>query len=408
MFSKLIILTVTMFAAILMTGGMAWSETASQKELLEYDQKQEIAWRETASQKALLEFDQKQETFWRERFEEEFRRSAIKATDEEKDAALKKYMDGVHRRAKKLKKNIDSENKKKLIAIENKPLVLTGRVVDQDGVPVPNAEIKAFVREERTIGIVFLRYQSTKRNTLVKTDASGNFSINFGRGRSISIESIEAHGYEFHVEQQTSKYFFADSGVAIRMTNGRNVAKEQTVVFKVWKNIGVPDKLLVQEAHFRVPKDGNRHLFNVFHPWIKNILRIANEKSELDGDLLFSIVESDAGDLTYLRIEAIEGGVTNQNSDGFIAPVSGYLPNYDLDVSEGDKRETLFIRSRNGKVYTRLTLRAWYDREKKKVSITLNYSTNPNGSTNLQPGGEKYQAHVFRKLDKERRHKKHK
>lgn len=344
------------------------------------------------SQDELLEYDKKKEAAWRERFEEELRRSGVQPSEEEKEAAFKEYMARVKERA---------EKQKELIEEGNKQLILGGQVLDQDGQPVPNAEVKAVVQEERTVGIGFYRLQTIKRDVVARTDADGNFRLDGGRGRWISIQDISALGYEFVLEQQTAKDFYADESVALLKPQGKRIDNKR-VVLKAWKQKGKPDKLVVQEADFRVAKDGKKHLFNVFRPRGKKMLREVKEGEALDGDLLFSVLDAEPEGRVLFRIEAVNGGVSDQNSSGFIAPTDGYSPTHDIDVTEGDQHATVFVRSRDGMIYTKLTVNAWYDVENHTASIGIKYASNPQGRTNLQPKGGEYRPHMLKALDKER------
>jgi hypothetical protein len=346
---------------------------------------------ETTTRDELLEYDTKREAAWRERFEDELRRSGVHASEAEKEAAFKEYMTRVRERA---------EKQKELIEEGNRELVLRGQVLDQDGQPVSNAEVAAVVQEERTIGIGFHRLQTIKRDVVVKTDASGNFTLDGGRGRWISIQNISAPGYEFVAEQQTARDFYADESVAILKPQGMRVGKER-VVLKAWKQKGQPDKLVIQEVHFRVAKGGEKQMFNVLHPRGKKMLTEVQEGKALDGDLLFAVMDSGTEDRVLLRIEAVDGGVSDHNSSGFIAPAEGYSPVYDMDVTKGEQQATVFVRSRDGMIYTRLSLNAWYDAENSTLSIGMKYASNPHGRTNLQPNGGEYRPHVLPSLEEE-------
>jgi len=345
---------------------------------------------ETTTRDELLDYDKNREAAWRERFEEELQRFGVHPSEAEKEAAFKEYMTRVRERA---------EKQKELIEAGNGELVLRGQVLDQDGQPVPNAEVTAVVQEERTIGIGFYRLQTIKRDVVVKTDASGHFTLDGGRGRWICIQNISASGYEFVAEQQAARDFYADESVAILKPQGKRVGKER-IVLKVWKQKGQPDKLVVQEAHFRVAKDGKKQMFNVLHPRGKKMLAEVQEGKALDGDLVFSVMDSGTEDRVLLRIEAVDGGVSDHNNSGFIAPAEGYSPVYDIDVTKGEQQATVFVRSRDGMIYTRLNLNVWYDAENGTASIGIKYASNPQGRTNLQPKGGEYRPHMLPSLGK--------
>lgn len=344
------------------------------------------------SQDEQLKYEKKQKAAWRERFEEELRRSGVQPSEEEKAAAFKEYMARVKERADK---------QKGLIEGGNKQLILSGQVLDQDGQPVPNAEVTAAVQEEHTVGINFYRLQTIERVVVAQTDAAGNFTLDGGRGRWISIQNISAPGYEFILEQQTAKDFYTDESVALLKPQGKRIDNNKRVVLKAWKQKGKPDKLVVEEAHFRIAKDGKKHLYNVFRPRGKKMLREVQEGESLDGDLLFSVLDSKPKGRVLLRIEAVNGGVSDQNNSGFIAPKDGYSPTYDIDVTEGDQQATVFVRSRDGMIYTRLTVNVWYNTEN-YTAIGIKYASNPQGRTNLQPKGGEYRPHMLEALNQER------
>ncbi len=321
--------------------------------------------------------DQSQGDSWRERF------------DEDKDAAFDVYLDEVKRRAEVHKEQLDDQSG---------ALVLVGRIVDQDGNPVPDAEIHAVVHEERVIGIGFYRLQATKRPVHARSEPSGQFTMNGGVGRWISVQAIEAPGYVFDEGQQHHLVFYADAEVAVLNPSARPVG-HGPAEFVLWKQQGAPDQLVDQEVHLRIPQDGKRYLFNVFRPTGRHVLvPVDGMPSPLDGDVIISIVPQEPAGSVHLRIEAVDGGLAEVPCAGFIAPDEGYTAEHRMDISAGDQRHAVFIRSRGGRVYTRMTIDAWYDHEKQTAAVGLTYVSNPVGRPNLQPGGETFPSHQLNSL----------
>jgi len=341
-----------------------------------------------------IEYDQIQLSAWRERFEEELKRHGVEASPEEKEKAFNEYLIRIKERV---------EKQKEIVEGSNTLLILSGRVVDQDGNSVPNADVGAVVQEERMVGLDFYRLQTIKHHVQVRTDAAGNFTLDGGHGRWISIQTITAPGYLFLPEQQNAIDFYADDEVATLKPSAQHI-NTGLATFQVWRQQGETDMLIIQDANLRISPDGKKHLFNLFRPRGKNVLIPAEEDDPtLDGDILFEVLLGDQEGSVRLRLEAVDGGVTDHNNGGFIAPIEGYASAYDVDISTGDQQRTVFVRTRNGQVYTRMTLNAWYDHEKKVASVGIIYSSNTQGRPNLQPGGEKYQPHRLRKLMEELR-----
>jgi hypothetical protein len=344
-----------------------------------------------ADRNTVSKLEDNTEKAWRQRFEEKLRRERVAVSAEEKEILFKKYMNAEQDRAGEIKKTLREEFK-------NKPLRLTGKVVDQDGVPVPKAEIKATVEVSNIIGEKFNYLQSYDHEVTAKTDSFGNFTLDGGRGRSINIQKITVPGYLFFIEQQVFTDFYADKSVAILMPHGQKIGNEH-VVFKMWKQKGPLDKLVVEEVYLRLPQDGGKYVFSIFRPCGKKMLTCVNNGLSLDGDIIFSVSEKDADGSVYLSIEAVDGGISDQHNNWFIAPQKGYLPIYKLDISKGDKELILFVRSRNGNVYTKLTLNASFNDNVKMAYMTVKYMSNPEGRPNLQPGGGRYPSHLLEGLE---------
>ena len=254
---------------------------------------------------------------------------------------------------------------------------------------------------ERLIGIVWKRRYVSQEEVTETTDQAGSFTINAGKVDSFQLSNIQARGYLFSLKQQSVWIFFAGTPGERGGSYRQNLTMSRDATFTMWRMVGKPEKLVVEESHFVVPKEGRDYLFNVFVPRGKGRVTKVAGRQKLRGDILFNVRDAPGGAGVRVVLKSLNGGLKEMDPNAFIAPQSGYRSSCEIDVVGGDVMRTFFVRSRGGKAYTRLALRIWYGSLKPRVSLTLNYVSNPTGSRNLQPGGGRYASHVLPKLDEQ-------
>lgn len=160
-----------------------------------------------------------------------------------------------------------------------------------------------------------------------------------------------------------------------------------------------PKLFEIYETHINVFHDKPPAVYNVF---MDNKLIYPDPNTaldELNGDLLLETgYNSDNKRDVFLKLTSIGGGIveTEYSDIPFNAPQEGYQKSYVMNLIErkggGNLRKKIFVRSRNGKVYMKLTLSVNTSKYKGReyVQLTVTGLVNPMGSRNLEPWGERY------------------
>jgi len=100
-----------------------------------------------------------------------------------------------------------------------------GRLLDQDGKPVPNAEIRYAASGYGLTGLA-PRYEPDVTNS----DRKGNFEIHVYKGGLLYIENMECKGYEFEPGNNPACFEFRNN-----RTDRHHPDKENPVVFRLRK-----------------------------------------------------------------------------------------------------------------------------------------------------------------------------
>ncbi len=351
--------------------------------------------------KTLEHYDRRTEDAWRQQFERELKRSGWKPSPAEKEKAFRKYLEAKKRKNQEVQEMVDKK------AAKRRELVLSGRVIDQDAKPVADATITFETTVDKIIGLVWKRRYLKLQKLTVRTDAAGRFTINAGKVDNFELKNIAAPGYLFFLKHQPI-WEFVNINPAYKVGDSyeQNLAVKGDVTFRMWRIVGKPEKLVVAESNrFGVPKGGVRYAYSLFKPRGKKlVVKVEAGKRPQMCDLLFSVHEYPNKGRVVLRVEGIDGGITDKGVPGFIAPAQGYQQAYDIDLSKGPVTKLIFTCTRGGRVYARGLIDTRYYREANKgiAGIRFSYSCNPTGSRNLQPGGGEYRSWVdYRKLDEE-------
>ncbi|MCW0218701.1 MAG: carboxypeptidase-like regulatory domain-containing protein, partial [Prosthecobacter sp.] len=142
----------------------------------------------------------------------------------------------------------DKVQEAKFMARYNTPMAFFGKVVDQYGNPIVNADVKLTVLDSP--------WKDSEPIKMV-TDASGGFQLTSGRGRSLFV-SIRKSGYDWSYRQdgkitsQKSFDYGGDSGDRIHRPD-----KANPVVF-ILRKPGVIQPLIIRpEFNFLLPDDGS-------------------------------------------------------------------------------------------------------------------------------------------------------
>jgi hypothetical protein len=255
------------------------------------------------------------------------------------------------------------------------PIVFFGKLEDQFGNPVANAEIAAGVR-------IYNGVQSTVERFSVNSDANGLFQINHGKGESLGIMPKKA-GYtlattdtEFRYSQLDQHPYVPDAG--------------NPTVIKMWK---------LQGAELLVGIDQHHKLHYTDAPI--NFDLLTGQIVPTGGDIRLMVsrspgIMSGRNRLDWrVQIEVVDGGLMEsggQDAITFTAPENGYLPSDTLVFStnapnkwSGLFNQGFFVMSRNGQVYSKLGISFRINENPDDfMYITFSGVANTNGSRNWE------------------------
>jgi len=286
----------------------------------------------------------------------------------------------------------------------NNLIEIRGRVVDQDGMPVPGASLTFHIGSAKGFNL-----NPKRKETLVTTDEKGVYRIEKERGYDCSLERITAAGYRFLPERLTVRFFLPQGRISAE-AKMRRIQKGETspgnfFEFSLWKELGNPEKVVLRGdiygergsmeglGHRGILKvDEYAYAYDLFKdrfdwqainaarldlgkqskikkvgmdkPFYETELRTTGNAQpdpreyEGKGDFVSQIFRSpDNPHQAILRITAIGGGVVANSSKSFVAPEEGYQPfgEFPLDLKENRVFAHFFLKSRGGQVYSRLT-----------------------------------------------------
>jgi hypothetical protein len=256
----------------------------------------------------------------------------------------------------------------------NIPVRFYGKVVDQQGMPLADVNVRAKVRHWYipSGSAVYGNGHMVRIDRV--TDVDGQFLIEGTTGDALDFESISKDDYEL-------------SQKALHTFNPVNDPNKPTE-FKMWKR-GPKASLVSGAKVFGIVSDGRFYTIDLLHGK-------KTEGAADQGDLRVSIVRpgnvnpKDKFTWSFV-IEAIEGGLIPTDDEFmYLAPENGYERRFEMNLRPDGSdwtplvKKQLFVRSRNGQLYGRLQVEviAVYNDQS---AIEINYAINPNSSRNLQP-----------------------
>jgi len=266
------------------------------------------------------------------------------------------------------------------VETKNVPITFWGRVVSDDGSPLPRVQVMARVRSwnggQQGVGTTFVPIK-------VNTGEDGQFKIDSVRGDVLTIESLGKEDYE---AEPTG---LRNYGYNVSTNHVPDPARP--VTFRMWK-AGTEQVLIKGEKFISVVPDGRTYTLDFVNGNVG--------EGEVAGDLRFALKRaSDAAwGKTYdwsIDLECPAGGLAEEidaDSAMFLAPQSGYSPTFrvarlanDLNWSHGIGRRRFYVRSRDGKLHGRITVEvfAFYLKDK-QARVKITYSVNPSGSRILR------------------------
>lgn len=269
------------------------------------------------------------------------------------------------------------------IALSTLPdITFHGRVIDQYGQPVVNAEI--YFAGTNT----YLSAGSGRG--YVYTDQQGNFEIN-AEGAELLITGIKHK----EVMSHNLTRFLSQDDTRGRDQNWRKHSDmDHAYLFNVWR-LGEYEGAI--SGNINGDYDGDGKLYTLLldqsnyenrrnDGMTKGHIYISCTRPHMEGN-------RDYGDW-HVSITPINGGIQESNDIYMnIAPEAGYRPSLNITMQKGSQsyiheliNKHYYFASNNGNEYgsIRLTVRPFWNQEKEACKIDINYKINPTGSRNLE------------------------
>jgi len=262
----------------------------------------------------------------------------------------------------------------------NQPVEFYGRVVDQDGNPIPGVKVKLSVRwtHELLPGTAKDEFNSFE----LTTGADGLFFLSNTKGSLLSVAVLEKEGYEASPAAMRQSYWYWASGLAKKYTPDARHPE----ILHMWKKAGA-EKLVRNGIASPLRYDGT--------PTTLDLLN--GNVAATGGDLRVTLTRNpqriDYGQRNYawtLVVEALNGGLIKSNDEPmYRAPANGYQPKLVVHMAANDPKWTdeqsfgLYVKLR-GNLYGRAELKALVGSDRATTPFYLTSYINPTGSRNLE------------------------
>jgi hypothetical protein len=272
----------------------------------------------------------------------------------------------------------ESELRRKAVAmiegVFNTPIEFYGRVVDQNGDPVPNAHVGIGVND---------KFNASGSNYSTTSDTDGYFSFKGARGASMGVSVGKEGYYKIHkVSNQSFAYGMGPDGA-----HQAPPTKDNPAIFALHK-MGRTESLVYDgKRRYKPSKDGQPLDVN---------LETGREVPSGQGDIRFERWANDQeknqrGHFDWrLRITAPGGGLAERNGQfDFEAPEGGYKESVEINMpaSLGDQwsytvNMSYFVRLRDGR-YARFDAMVQAGHESSALVVDAFLNPTP-GSRNLE------------------------
>ncbi|MDH4318653.1 MAG: carboxypeptidase-like regulatory domain-containing protein [Desulfobulbaceae bacterium] len=252
---------------------------------------------------------------------------------------------------------------------------IRGRVIDQNGTPIPDVEIKAgwFYRSILTL-------QGGTREKTVFTDNDGYFFIKTTTENSPSINSISKKGYEYNYEDNP---FFEIGGVE---RDERLLDSENNPIIFYLRKRGDTTYIYRFAYNWYVSEPFKMISYDAVG---KRIREIDSDLSKLRGPESIDLILSSTHDTTtgtydvHLSTPLQKNGLQVSDSKLYEAPADGYDRELKLSFKHGEEgTKYIYFTSRKPTVYSRMELT--YDALPEELSFEFSTWTNPYGARNLE------------------------
>lgn len=260
-------------------------------------------------------------------------------------------------------------------SIKSRPIDVTGTVIDQYDKPLANILI------EFAIGSGGF-YSSSQRVGKTNTDEFGNFRISGHEGSAIRIDP-KVSGYTLVPTNNRIVFSgFDQNDPLFYLTGGTNR------IIRMWKQQG-PEPLISVSKSYKL------------QPGVPVFLDLlSSELASSGGDIRLTVIRP-AGRISptdrqdwRLVVEAVDGDLQEAEAMNskfiFQAPTSGYKSKIVIERKSSDPKWSmqadvhLLVRSRNGRVYSKVGLSLIVNQEPELCWVGLQTLSNPNGSRNWE------------------------
>jgi hypothetical protein len=263
-----------------------------------------------------------------------------------------------------------------LANLNDEEIVLYGRVIDQSGSPVSDANVAGTIQVNNGI-----REGSDKIS--LSTDANGLFTITGYKGKGLGI-MIKKTGYALATKDTTFVYSHLWPEAERHVPDANN-----PVVFKMWKLQGA-EPLVTIDQRYKVPYTSSALYFDL----------VNGKAVQAGGDIKITvsrppgIVSQNNPQNWSVQVEAVDGGLIETSMAEarvtYVAPDNGYQPSDGLLMSITNHwsdlvQQMYFVTSRNGQVFSKIFLSTGVNANPgDPMSVTFRGVANANRSRNWE------------------------
>jgi len=275
-----------------------------------------------------------------------------------------------------------------LMAKANRPIEFYGKVVDQNGNPIPSVKVSLDIKLIKIPAPGELPGDMFDTYTLT-TDANGLFSLTGAKGELLTVESLEKTGYDAaHKNINKGYWYWASIGYVGN--------PKQPEIFQMWKRTGT-EELVRKTFSTDLDVDGT----SVFYDLLQGTQGFGNR------DIVVSLVRNPqqiaSGQRNYewtATIEVPDGGlIISSDEQMYLAPQEGYQSQYVFHMPvmksawksgavpgwKDQKDVAIYLKLRGGKYYGRAELKFVAGAPRLTTPFYLTSYVNPSGSRNLEP-----------------------
>jgi len=253
-----------------------------------------------------------------------------------------------------------------------KPIHVYGLVLDDEGQPVPKAEVKMAWTEAN------LLMTNRGHTKWIKADEKGRWKFVVNKAFLVDIMEVRGEGYEF--DWKANPYFSEPQRTEII----KNTAKDDPLILFVRKK-GETTHLLRSRGKLIRAKQNERgnNYFDFLQPRKRPV---KGDEYNVDLEVNTEYMEQhEVWKITLRTEENYLSGIIASDERLYVAPAEGYKPV--VEMTGPDYPKHVYLRSRLPSIYTRLDLEYFFRKvppSLKAISISYESWTNPYGSRNLE------------------------